>query len=122
MRRLLILLLVAACGRGALPEDVDAGVSAGDAGAGADAGGTVDAGGPDASVPLPDAGEVDAGVVADAGAPDAGGRDGGGSVDAGQVPWDGGLLPPPPLPMYAGTCPTPVQVKKPTPPLPPKKK
>lgn len=110
MRRLIIVLLVAACGRGALPEDLDAGVAAGDAGVGSDAGVTADAGGPDASVPLADggddAGEVDAGLVVDAGAPDAGSRDAGVTVDAGQAPWDGGLLPPPPLPMYAGTCPT----------------
>lgn len=110
MRRLLLLLLVVGCGRGALLEDVDAGVIAADAGARLDAGSLSDAGEVDASISTPDAsvdaGEADAGVLVDAGAPDAGPQDAGATVDAGQTPRDGGLPLPPPLPTYAGTCPT----------------
>lgn len=102
MRRAFLCCLLAACGR-AVPEEVDAGTSPIDT---SDAGVTRDAGAVDASITVEDAG-TDSGVIIDAGAPDASlPVDAGGSVDAGSAPWDGGLLPAPALPTYAGTCPT----------------
>lgn len=58
-----------------------------------------------------DAGSTDASVEPDAGGtPDAGTPDAGGAPDAGRPPDagtpDAGLRQPPPLPTYAGTCPT----------------
>jgi hypothetical protein len=110
VHRALVLALAVACGRNLTPDDTDAGVTM----MGADGGGTNDAGqladagdGMDASTA--DAGSaMDAGNHVDAGATDAGGQDAGQpTTDAGPTPpWDGGLTPPPPLPMYGGTCPT----------------
>lgn len=111
VHRALFLALAVACGRNLTPDDTDAGVAAADGGSGDggalnDAGTSADAGsGPDAS--SADAGDgSDAGSAIDAGG-DAGRPDAGlPRTDAGSQPWDGGLTPPPLLPMYSGTCPT----------------
>lgn len=107
MRWLLSLVfVVVACGRSPGTDEVDAGPLelALDAGAPEPDAGTADAGLP----ALPDAGLLDAGQLHDAGAPadpsDAGARDAG--ADAGSLLTDGGRPLPPPLPTYAGVCPT----------------
>lgn len=101
MRRVFVCCLFLACGRAAVPDEMDGGVVLFDAGA-------VDAGTVDASITVEDAGTIiDSGIVIDAGAPDASASvDAGTVVDAGTPVWDGGLLAPPALPTYAGTCPT----------------
>jgi hypothetical protein len=94
-------LFVLACGR-VVPAELDGGgPQAPDASLTSDAGEAVDAGTVDASV------LEDAGASLDAGAdPDAGPVLDAGRPDAGAPSWDGSLATPPPLPTYAGTCPT----------------
>lgn len=98
-----LLAFALACGRNLAPDDTDAGTVTmpSDGGSTNDAGSSADASISDAGSDADAGGEVDAGATLDAGS-DAGVV----RPDAGNPPGDAGLTPPPPLPMYGGTCPT----------------